>query len=693
MSRPRTLVFASIWLGTLVAGCAAPAPPALQPPVITYEQKIAWILALEDQRLLRATDGSSDLATLLSDPEGRIRRRAALAIGRVGLRDGVPALIDRLKDPEPDVRQMAAFALGLLGDGRASEALGALLADATPLVRGRAAEALGAVGATGAARAIGEIVAAEVRAGRVSALEPDEFIYLASPAAEPFRLGVNALVRLRAYEPLAAAVLDAAGQPAVRWWPVAWALQRLQDRRALPALLTFARSQGSITRAFAVRGLGALKDPSAVDVLLPIAQDWARDRRVALMAVRALAEIGDGRAAPGLITLLKVRDLDPVLRAEVVAAIGAVRAAGATDLLLDLLLHPAPPVRIAALQSLRTLDPQGFLAVLSGMDPDRHWSVRAATASILASLDAAAATPRLLQALADDDPRVIPAVLAALTRVRAAGAERILISHLTHADPMVRAAAAAGLGEFKPEGGALALAEAYRSAARDQTYVARAAALDALAKYGPPAAVPVLRAALGDTDWAVRVKAAALLTPLDPAADAARSIRPVPAGRDAAWYGAAEFTAPSVSPHVFIDTNQGTIEIELAVLDAPLTAANFMALARRGFYRGVPFHRVVPNFVAQGGDPRGDGEGGAGVTIRDELNDRPALTGAVGMALDWADTGSSQFFITASPQPHLDGRYTIFGFVAAGMDVVDRLQLWDTITRVRVWDGKSMTGS
>ncbi len=125
------------------------------------------------------------------------------------------------------------------------------------------------------------------------------------------------------------------------------------------------------------------------------------------------------------------------------------------------------------------------------------------------------------------------------------------------------------------------------------------------------------------------------------------------------------------------------------MLDAPLTADNFMTLARNGFFDGDAVHRVVPDFVVQGGDPRGDGEGGPGYTIRDEINQRPYLRGTVGMALDWKDTGGSQFFITHSPQPHLDARYTVFGQVVAGMDVVDRIAPWDVIRSVRIWDGIS----
>ena len=151
-------------------------------------------------------------------------------------------------------------------------------------------------------------------------------------------------------------------------------------------------------------------------------------------------------------------------------------------------------------------------------------------------------------------------------------------------------------------------------------------------------------------------------------------------------------SSPPVSTAVYLDTDRGTIQIELAVLDAPLTVENFVTLARKGYFDGLNVHRVVPDFVIQSGDPRGDGEGGPGYTIRDELSERPYLRGTVGMALDlWGDTGGSQFFITHSPQPHLDAKYTVFGRVIAGMDVVDQIQQGDIIRRVRVKDGETTT--
>jgi cyclophilin family peptidyl-prolyl cis-trans isomerase len=325
--------------------------------------------------------------------------------------------------------------------------------------------------------------------------------------------------------------------------------------------------------------------------------------------------------------------------------------------------------------------------VLSALDPDPEWRVRAALATVLGTLAADVAQPRLTAMLTDSDQRVVPAVLAALIQARAPNVASLLVSRLTADDPAVRAAAANGIGELKPAEGGHALAAAYEFGLRDATYVARAAALVALSKYGAAEAQSVLQMALADKDWAVRVRAAKLLEQLDPSRDAATEIRPAPTQLAPDAYQLPRLGNPPVSTHAYLETDRGTIQIELAVLDAPLTVENFVTLARRGFFDGLSVHRVVPDFVVQTGDPRGDGEGGPSYTIRDELNQRPYLRGTVGMALDWPDTAGSQFFITHSPQPHLDAKYTVFGRVVDGMDVVDNIQRGDVIRHVRVWDG------
>jgi cyclophilin family peptidyl-prolyl cis-trans isomerase len=268
----------------------------------------------------------------------------------------------------------------------------------------------------------------------------------------------------------------------------------------------------------------------------------------------------------------------------------------------------------------------------------------------------------------------------------------MLIEKLAADDFVVRRSAANGLAVLKPAGAAAALTAAFEdSAERDSTYVARAAIIAALTAVDPQQARPVLTRALGDKDWAIRLRAAELLRTLDPG-QAAEPVRPAPPTPVPEVNALDALIAPPVTPVAYIDTEAGIIEVELAVLEAPRTVANFIALSAKGFFNGTPIHRVVPDFVVQDGDPRGDGEGGPGYTIRDEINQRPYLRGTVGMALDWADTGGSQFFITHSPQPHLDGRYTVFGQVRAGMDVVDGLTRWTVIRSIRVWNGDGWIG-
>jgi peptidyl-prolyl cis-trans isomerase B (cyclophilin B) len=128
-----------------------------------------------------------------------------------------------------------------------------------------------------------------------------------------------------------------------------------------------------------------------------------------------------------------------------------------------------------------------------------------------------------------------------------------------------------------------------------------------------------------------------------------------------------------------MQTNQGTIEVELFDEDAPKTVENFKKLAQDGFYDGVIFHRVIPDFMIQGGDPTGTGSGGPGYQFEDEFNDHPVERGALAMANAGPNTNGSQFFIvTAGACPWLDGKHTVFGQVTSGMDVADAISNVDT---------------
>ncbi|GGK15305.1 peptidyl-prolyl cis-trans isomerase [Caldalkalibacillus thermarum] len=132
--------------------------------------------------------------------------------------------------------------------------------------------------------------------------------------------------------------------------------------------------------------------------------------------------------------------------------------------------------------------------------------------------------------------------------------------------------------------------------------------------------------------------------------------------------------------------NGAEIELELFEEDAPNTVANFVKLAKEGFYDGLTFHRVIPGFVAQGGCPRGDGTGGPGYTIKCEINPNKHERGSVAMAHAGRDTGGSQFYICYQPQPHLDGRHTVFGKVVNGMEYVDEFQGDDRMKTIKVME-------
>ncbi|MFA0821686.1 MAG: peptidylprolyl isomerase [Methanomethylovorans sp.] len=135
-----------------------------------------------------------------------------------------------------------------------------------------------------------------------------------------------------------------------------------------------------------------------------------------------------------------------------------------------------------------------------------------------------------------------------------------------------------------------------------------------------------------------------------------------------------------------IETEKGNIVLELFEKDAPKTVENFEKLIKQGFYDGLTFHRVIPNFVIQGGCPKGNGTGGPGYTIKCETKGNPRKhgKGALSMAHAGKDTGGSQFFITHSPQPHLDGVHTVFGQVIEGMDVVNKIKAKDVMKKVTI---------
>jgi len=264
----------------------------------------------------------------------------------------------------------------------------------------------------------------------------------------------------------------------------------------------------------------------------------------------------------------------------------------------------------------------------------------------------------------------------------------VLREKLNAPDVIVRATAAELLGEMAPHPATTrSLADALPRALKDEVNDAALAILDALAKQKHAEAFNTIAATLNASDYLVRRRAVALLRtrqePTDTTAPVFDKVQTI-ATRNRPMDYTRALARVSKSVRAVVTTDKGQFTIELLPEDAPLTVDNFVELARRKFFDGVAFHRVVPNFVIQGGDPRGDGNGGPGYQIRCEINEVPYERGAVGMALSGKDTGGSQWFVTHAPQPHLDGGYTVFGRVVAGMDVVDRIARGDRVLGVRI---------
>jgi len=318
--------------------------------------------------------------------------------------------------------------------------------------------------------------------------------------------------------------------------------------------------------------------------------------------------------------------------------------------------------------------------------------MRAAVASAEGdTLDRAFSVSRAGSLIRDPDPRVREAAYAALVPTSSMPLEDsvhgLLIAGLRDPDFYVRATVTGALADRPSPNDLAAVLASYAQASRDSANDARLAAIQYVAGLWKRDSSALTA---GQHEQLSR-----LGVPADPLERAAgktvspwvrwQNVQPTP--RPIAWYEGLLRTivVPSLSGKpatATINTVRGPIKIELFGAEAPITVWNFLSLARSGYYRNTRFHRVVPNFVVQDGDPRDDGNGGPGYSIRDEMNRHRYERGAVGMALSGPDTGGSQFFVTHSPQPHLDGHYTVFGRVTAGFDALDRLVQGDLITQV-----------
>jgi cyclophilin family peptidyl-prolyl cis-trans isomerase len=691
-------------------------------------------------RILRAEDErrwDNHLLSLLSNQSPQVRCRAALAAGRIGDERAVGPLIALLKkDRDVMVRAMAAFALGETESPVGIDALIQVLSRAgePAAVRARAIEALGKIAAQlpkteeARARLIGSKIADALEREVTRTATNDQIILL----------GLTALLRARAESaaPVLAKFLAHADARVRADAANALARLRVKDKEVSSSVRPLLNDGDPIVRANAARALGAAEDSGSLDALIRVAVS-DRDERVRVSALRSLALLKEARGAnadfqsaagPLRRRLAELfveynnsrsrisgrypRDEASVNEMlEIAAAFGRIYRGTQDELTVYMLgkfreqeQFTAPEIEIA----LSRVAPERYVSTVSASEETRatlvqDWHRAAGVAQGLAEIAAPNEDPRS-QAFAYvreraqraarallDDPR-LPA-LAAPDALRAYAAfnpddrREVLHRWLRAQDVIARATAAELLGQMPPDAGTTrCLADSLPAAMHDEMNDAALAILDALAKQKSEEALAAIKTALASEDHLIRRRAVAALK-ANGAGDFASKIGAVKTRNTLADYRRA-IRRLGRDVRAVVETDKGTLTLRLLPDEAPLTVDNFVMLARRGFFDGLTFHRVVPNFVIQGGDPRGDGNGGPGYQIRCEINLVPYERGMVGMALSGKDTGGSQWFVTHSPQPHLDGGYTVFGRVIEGMKVVDRIARGDRIRRISIIEGK-----
>jgi cyclophilin family peptidyl-prolyl cis-trans isomerase/HEAT repeat protein len=693
-----------------------------RPTIVTSvpENLLLRIVRAEDER---RWDG--DLRGLLTARSAVVRRRAALAAGRIGNEQAVPDLINLLRhDDESRVRAMSAFAIGEVESASGAEALLATLNDnKDPEIRARTIEALGKIAAAlpsgqeARARELGPAILEAMNFELSRGASSDRLTVLlgltAALRAKPANAGPTVAKFLTYPDPRIRA--DAANT---------LARLRLKDGNdQLRKLVT--RDPDPVVRANAARVLGITEDKGSFEVLRERAIGDG-DSRVRVSAIRSLGNLKDTRAATPLLkrgaSLLSVNpSRQGAELLEIAAVLGRFRQ-GSNDAESIAWLRKAreatgqrapefdvafarvsPTLYLAELgagtlgetnaQKALLLDWRvasslaqglGEIAALPETNKEKGALVTQAQNVLRAMLDYRNSGLNINTLVAVHSEYAIPDVLRALAAFKPQDLSAVLRAHLKDSDVIVRSTAAELLGELPPdEINTRALSDALPAALADKELNdAALSMLNSLAKTKSTISGEAIKTALNSSDYQVRQRAVALLK-TNGAGDFSSRIAAQTSQNTAKDYARAIARIGKLVTAT-VTTSKGAFTIELLPEDAPLNVDNFVQLAKRGYFAGVTFHRVVPNFVIQGGDPRGEGNGGPGYQIRCEINEVPFERAAVGMALSGKDTGGSQWFVTHSPQPHLDGGYTVFGRVVSGMGVVDSIARGDVISRIDV---------
>ncbi len=634
--------------------------------------KKAWraeydsLLMMEDSSAVNWPQAIRYLTTANTNPNSELAIRTVRTLGIIGDTLTADMLIPILKIEGYQISSEAAFALGQMGGGRARPALEEAALRGPPELAERAVEALAKLPDSASVAIVDKLLLHQNPKVR----------YVAAVSAWKFK-------SKRLSQGLAHLLSDSV--PRVRFG-AAWSLARFPDSAAIPALQQAVNDVDEYVRAQIVRPLGALKIRRAAPEIGGLVQadtDW----KVRVNACRALAAMEATEQTPVLRKVLAEelarRRPDYHLIIEAALAVGVLKDAGGLDLIRRLARRPETFLRAWAATALASYKTSAVVKDLTGLAGDYEWRVRAKAAEGLGMVSRPEAFEDLTKLVSDPDYRVRYPALGAMAEYKDKDLRPYLKSGVASNDFAMVATACEIVGTRKDSSLLSDIVETYQKNLKEKEIDFKLSWLEAAKALVDSGTVSkddsrvgaLLEMSLADGDRLIRKKGIEL----------GKSVGKDFSNRLGAFRS--EIQEGSILDyvhrlqdyHVFITlaTDQGEVTIELLGDRAPRTAANFWRLCTKGYFSGRAFHRVVPNFVVQDGCNRGDGWGGLGYTIRCEYNDLTYERGTVGMALSGKDTGGSQFFFCHASQPHLDGRYTIFGRVTSGMDVVDQIQVGD----------------
>lgn len=628
---------------------------------------IAQVIHEEDRRQL-----SPLLKDLLRNEDPVVRARAALAVGRIGTPPCCSLLIDLIEHDLLDVARQAAFAIGLTEEKQFAPRLLDIGYDMPAAIGAVIVEAAGRLADSSQSDVADQLVD-----------------YLDHPSPDVREQAVLALFRAGARSHTADLMALASKEPdeQVRM-AILYALVRLKMSEAYDMYVKYLADSDPFVRSLAVRGVGLSESSRAVHYLAIAMND--QDKGVAAEAITALSKKKDKEAKTQLADRLR-RETDEKLLVHLLAALrhqendGAIYAAEsfltdrptdniiaetikylasikkgrAVNLIDSLSTVGTAPIKAACAEAYQLVGGTGVTSRIAVLFNDNEPVVRAAAFSSLMKTDSANSDFYITKALADSDYVLQSLAIDQIGKRRLSKYLDNLNSMMTQGTKLhidLRRSLVECAGAFLEDNASDSMAlSLLATGAIDREYVVRRAA------------ATVYRDVI-DKDRSDVIRSARTRISIGDIEDASERFE--------------------INPYATITTNRGSIEMVLYYDVAPLTVLNFIELAESGFYHDLIFHRVVPNFVVQGGDPRGDGWGGPGYYTRCEYSREPYRRGTVGIATSGKDTGGSQFFITLSPQPHLEGKYTVFGQVLAGMDVVDAIVPGDSIEQIVIEEGE-----